>query len=270
MAGKSINKAEDVQQSWSKKRLISFQANFMFACWRHVTGAEICKEWSCFSGQNEISWSLSIKKDYDWLVCVCDRKGLVDSFLKVSKWKLRNTLQAQALPALAPMDEEKAVDHLLLPQRLSSACFYHQPCFGRWSWVTRCDTMLCLTSHGEQHVGVWTSWWCLQNCWEWFWVKPTEGSSVTKTGFCCSKKVKRPPRWYHPVLWNDIRLAAASGQPPLIPPPCMLCQIYQLLRCLGLGTCLWLLMAHLWFTAWFLACSIPFGCREIPACSQHV
>lgn len=122
-----MNKAEDVQQSWSKKRLISFQSNFMFACWRHVTGAEICKEWSCSSGQNEILWSLSIKKDYDWLVCVCDRKGLVDSFLKVSKWKLRNTLQEQALPALAngwregcrpPLPSSKTFINLVLPPAL--------------------------------------------------------------------------------------------------------------------------------------------------------
>lgn len=61
---------------------------------------------------------------------------------------------------------------------------------------------------------------------------------------------------------------AAGREPLLIPPPCV-CQIYQLWSCQGLGTCLWLLKAQLWFTVWFLAGSICFGCRDTPACSQH-
>lgn len=55
---------------------------------------------------------------------VCDRKGLVATFLRHlslgTPYRSRRYLLLQ-------MDEEKAVDHLLLPQRLSSACFYCQP-----------------------------------------------------------------------------------------------------------------------------------------------
>lgn len=204
-------------------------------------------------------------------MCACDRKGLVDTFLRYLSGSWGTPYRSRHYLFLQ-MDEEKAIDHLFLPQRLSSVCFYCQRCFGRWQ-VTVGDKV---RHHAMTDVTCRAGRRCMDflvvspDCWEWFWGTPTVDSSVTKTGLCCSKRVKRSLRWHHPVFWNDIHSAAAGGEPPLIPSPCVLCQINQLLRCLGLGMCLWLLMAQLWFTVWFLARSIPFGCGEIPACSQHV
>lgn len=170
--GWSVNKAEDVRQSCYKSTLVSFQATFVFACWRQVTRAKFCNEWTCSSGQLQIPSISLIKNVYLWW------RGLGEQLPKVSKWRLRNTLWDQMLPALADGWRESC----RFPHRFSSGFSYSQLVLEGdcgWQYVTPCCAWCHITAACRCMGFLVVS---LELLREWVWVMPAVGSSVTKTG----------------------------------------------------------------------------------------